>query len=91
MLHHVPTLEGQASVLAEMFRVLRPGGVLVVVDSLASSELHEFHLGDTYNPLEPSALVVLMRALGCCKLDLSLDGVLALVAAKPGPVATTDT
>ena len=52
MLHHIPTLAVQNKVLAEAFRVLRPGGVLVGSDSLPSNDLHHFHVDDTYNPLE---------------------------------------
>src|SRR5882672_6195311 len=36
MLHHVPTLALQNKILAEACRVLRPGGVLIGSDSLAS-------------------------------------------------------
>src|SRR5688500_14588723 len=36
MLHHVPSPELQDQLLAEVARVLRPGGVLVGVDSLDS-------------------------------------------------------
>ena len=56
MLHHVPTAAAQDRILAEALRVLRPGGVLFGSDSLASNDLHEFHAGDTYNPVEPAAL-----------------------------------
>ena len=37
MLHHVPTPELQDRVFAEARRVLRPGGVFVAVDSLATT------------------------------------------------------
>lgn len=87
MLHHIPTVSGQARVLAEMFRVLRPSGVLLMSDSLASDELHEFHAGDTYNPLDPGALLVMLRALGFDKIGLSSDRVLSVVAAKPAAPA----
>ena len=55
MLHHVPSVALQNRLLAEVLRVLRPGGVLVGSDSLPSDELHHFHEGDTYNPIEPGA------------------------------------
>jgi SAM-dependent methyltransferase len=54
MLHHVPTPAQQNKILAEALRVLRPGGVLIGSDSLASNDLHHFHAGDTYNPVDPA-------------------------------------
>src|ERR1017187_2259661 len=56
MLHHVATLALQNKILAEAFRVLRPGGVLIGSDSLASNDLHHFHAGDTYNPIEAASV-----------------------------------
>ena len=56
MLHHVPTVELQDRLFAEVARVLRPGAPLVASDSLASEELEAHHDGDTYNPVDPSTL-----------------------------------
>jgi SAM-dependent methyltransferase len=56
MLHHVPTDEAQNRVFGELARVLRPGGLLVAADSVASEELRVFHEDDTYNPIEPDGL-----------------------------------
>ena len=64
MLHHIPTLEQQNKVLSEAFRVLRPGGALVGSDSLPSNDLHHFHVDDTYNPLEPAALLPRLQTIG---------------------------
>ena len=65
MLHHVPTLELQQHlILPRRFRVLRPGGVLIGSDSLASNDLHHFHADDTYNPIEPAVLLVRLQSLG---------------------------
>jgi ubiquinone/menaquinone biosynthesis C-methylase UbiE len=64
MLHHVPTAGAQFRTLCEAFRVLRPEGVLVGADSLASQGLHEFHEGDTYNPIDPARLLVFLQAAG---------------------------
>ena len=86
MLHHVPTLGAQAKVLSEMFRVLRPGGVLLASDGLANSESGAFHAGDTYNPIEPESLLLLTQALGFSRLTLVLDSRLSLVAHKPASV-----
>jgi ubiquinone/menaquinone biosynthesis C-methylase UbiE len=64
MLHHVPTTELQDRLLAEVLRVLRPGGVLVASDSLGSSELAAAHEGDTYNPIAPDQLSDRLKSVG---------------------------
>lgn len=83
MLHHVPTAAAQDRILAEALRVLRPGGVLVGSDSLASNDLHDFHAGDTYNPVEPAAFLTRLQTLGFGKITIGVDHVLTFVAHKP--------
>ena len=56
MFHHVPTVELQDQLLAEIFRVLRPGGLLVASDSVASEDLAALHIDDIYNPVDPTTL-----------------------------------
>ena len=87
MLHHIPTAALQDRLLAEAFRVLRPGGVLVCSDSLASNDLHHFHEGDTYNPVEPSSLLGRLQAIGFGPVTIRVDGVLTFTARKPRPEA----
>ncbi len=84
MLHHVATPALQNKILAEAFRVLRPGGVLVGSDSLASDGLHHFHEGDTYNPVEPASLLTRLQTLGFEKITVMVDEVLKFSAHKPG-------
>ena len=56
MLHHVPTVELQDRLFAEVARVLQPGAALVASDSLGSDDLAGAHEGDTYNPVDPASL-----------------------------------
>jgi SAM-dependent methyltransferase len=83
MLHHVPTVAAQNQILAEVLRVLRPGGVLVGSDSLGDNGLHAFHAGDTYNPVEPAAFLTRLQTLGFGKITIGVDDVLTFVAHKP--------
>jgi SAM-dependent methyltransferase len=83
MLHHIPTERLQNAVLAEVLRVLRPGGILIGSDSLASTALHEFHVDDTYNPIEPSGLLPRLRTLGYDEVTVSVGKGLLFWATKP--------
>lgn len=84
MLHHVPTLGLQNKILSEAFRVLRPGGALIGSDSLASTDLHDFHVGDTYNPIEPASLLSRLQTLGFAEITVMVDWSLKFIARKPG-------
>jgi SAM-dependent methyltransferase len=64
MLHHVPSLQQQDAVLAEIFRLLRPGGVLAGQDSLDSPDLRNLHHDDIYVPVDPSSLQARVEAAG---------------------------
>jgi SAM-dependent methyltransferase len=83
MLHHVPTVALQNKILAEAFRVLRPGGVLIGSDSLASTGLHDFHEGDTYNPVEPASLLPRLQTLGFGAVTVIVDETVKFIALKP--------
>ncbi len=83
MLHHVPTTALQNQLLSEVLRVLRPGGTLIGSDSLPSTEFHDFHQGDIYNPIEPGTLFARLQTLGFEKITVRVDDVVTFIAHKP--------
>jgi SAM-dependent methyltransferase len=82
MLHHLATAQRQFRTLCEAFRVLRTGGILVGADSLASQGLHEFHEGDTYNPIDPARLLLFLQAAGFGHVMVSVAEGLLFTARK---------
>jgi ubiquinone/menaquinone biosynthesis C-methylase UbiE len=71
MLHHVPTAEIQDRIFAELARVVAPGGIVVLSDSVHSDALAAFHVDDTFNPDDPSTLRARLAAAGLT--DVSID------------------
>jgi SAM-dependent methyltransferase len=71
MLHHVPTSELQDRLFSEILRLIRPGGVLAGQDSLASDELRELHVDDTYVPVDPADLTGRLEDAGF--IDVQVD------------------
>ena len=82
MLHHVPTRARQDQVLAEAFRVLRPGGAFLGSDGLSSDDLHRFHEGDIYNPVEPAAFLTRLQTVGFTAITLRVTYNLIFTAWK---------
>ena len=72
MLHHVPSRVLQDRLLAELCRVLRPGGLLIGTDAVATGELDEFHRGDTYVPCDPEDMPARLRAAGFLDVRIEL-------------------
>jgi SAM-dependent methyltransferase len=64
MLHHVPSAELQDALLAEVGRVLRPGGVLAGVDSIDSEDFRALHDGDVCVPVPPDGLAERLTRAG---------------------------
>jgi ubiquinone/menaquinone biosynthesis C-methylase UbiE len=73
MLHHVPTVELQDRLFAEVARVLRPGATLVASDSLGSDELATAHEDDTYNPVDPQSLPPRLTAAGFADIQVKTN------------------
>lgn len=65
MLHHIPSPELQDKLLAEVARVLRPGGVFAGTDSLGTGRAFKWlHVGDTLVPVGPDRLPARLQTAG---------------------------
>jgi SAM-dependent methyltransferase len=73
MLHHVPSVAAQDRLFAEVRRVLRPGGILVGVDSVASPDWLALHEGDTCTPIDPAALLARLTRAGFVDAEVELS------------------
>lgn len=69
MLHHVPSADLQDKVFREVWRVLRPGGVFVCVDSVNFRTLRMklIHIGDLIAPVNPNTVAARLDAAGFCE------------------------
>jgi ubiquinone/menaquinone biosynthesis C-methylase UbiE len=70
MLHHVPSQELQNKVLAEVLRVLKPGGFFVGSDSLQSWFMRIIHIGDTLVPVNPDTFGARLESAGFEVLEM---------------------
>jgi len=64
MLHHVSSAALQDRLLAEAWRVLRPGGVFAGFDGVASWLFRLVHIRDTYVPVDPDTFGRRLEAAG---------------------------
>jgi ubiquinone/menaquinone biosynthesis C-methylase UbiE len=70
MLHHVPSPAAQDQLLKELRRVLRPGGVLIGVDSVESPEWWDLHVDDTCVPVNPETLPARLEQAGFVEVEV---------------------
>lgn len=71
MLHHVPSQGLQDKLFAEVFRVLKPGGVFAGTDSRSSPLFRLIHLGDTMVLVDVDTLGKRLEAVGFA--DITVD------------------
>jgi SAM-dependent methyltransferase len=60
----------QDRLLAQLRRVLRPGGLLIGVDSIDGPEWRELHIGDTCVPVDPAQLSERLQAAGFVDIEV---------------------
>ena len=64
MFHHLNSRESQDRAFAEIFRVLRPGGIFLAAE-IQDSWLHRFvHIKSTFVPVDPRSVLARLTAHG---------------------------
>ena len=85
MLHHVPSAGLQDTLLAEVCRVVRPGGLVVGRNAMATPARRELHEGDDYLPIDPGGLAARLIAAGFTDPVVEVhDDRFRFLAAVPG-------
>jgi ubiquinone/menaquinone biosynthesis C-methylase UbiE len=70
MLHHVPSVTLQDQLLAEAWRVLRPGGVFAGSDTASGVLWRLAHIGDTMIPVDPATLSHRLETAGFDEVEV---------------------
>ncbi len=73
MLHHVPSVDLQDRLLAEVARVLCPGAVLAGVDSRDSDDFRALHEGDVCVPVDPRTFGTRLQRAGFARVDVDTN------------------
>lgn len=73
MLHHIPSRDLQDCFFAEAYRVLKPGGTLVAVDSLPSLLMSLFHIGDTMVLVPPDTVSIRLSEVGFDDIEIEVN------------------
>jgi ubiquinone/menaquinone biosynthesis C-methylase UbiE len=84
MLHHIPSAALQDAALAELGRVLRPGGVLVGADGLDTPDRRRLHQGDIFVPVDSGTLADRLRGAGFTEASVEVAGDRVRFAATAG-------
>jgi ubiquinone/menaquinone biosynthesis C-methylase UbiE len=88
MLHHVPSVEEQDKLLAEVARVLRSGGTFAGTDSLDSEAFRELHVGDICVPIDPAGFEGRLVRAGFSETQVESDEYGVHFRASVAPAST---
>jgi ubiquinone/menaquinone biosynthesis C-methylase UbiE len=70
VLHHLKSAQAQDAALSELFRVLRPGAMLVGFEITPSWLQNIIHIGSSYTPLVPSTLNPRLVSAGFANISI---------------------
>jgi SAM-dependent methyltransferase len=84
MLHHIPSPRLQDAALAELARVLRPGGLLAGSDGLDTPARRAVHEDDVFVPVDPGTLEARLLAAGFTQARVDVAGDRLRFAATTG-------
>jgi ubiquinone/menaquinone biosynthesis C-methylase UbiE len=87
MLHHVPSPQLQDQALAEVFRVLKPGGFFVGSDSLQNWFMRIIHVGDTLVPISPDTFGARLENAGFEVLEVQKNSQAFRFSARRPPAS----
>lgn len=84
MLHHLKSTQLQDQMFAEVFRILRPGGLFLAFD-ITHLWLHPIlHARSTYTPVSPATVVPRLNSVGFSNVALDVrTGAFRVTATRP--------
>jgi SAM-dependent methyltransferase len=84
VLHHMPSRDHQDRLFAELFRVLRPGGIFVGQDSLDLEPIRAGHADDTFTPIDPEEMKARLSSIGFADTRTDIVGLhFRFISQKP--------
>ena len=83
-LHHVPSMAEQDQALAELVRVLRPGGVLAGLNAIDGPHFRRLNTDGSCVPIDPLTFAERLRRAGFVDVSLTVWSFVRFTARAPG-------